>query len=434
MRILIVGAGFTGLTAAHELTQAGHQVTICEAAPQAGGLASGFQGDPEWQWPLERFYHHVFETDHDIKALVDTIGQSHKLFFQGPRSVQWWKDRTWAVDGPIKVLQLPLMPFLDRVRFGFSIAWLKYMVRDWKPLERETASTWCRRVMGAKAYQAFIEPLLRGKFGPYAEQVNMAWLWSRFKARSFKLGYYHGGFQALADDLVEHLTAHNVRFHFGCPLTSITHDGNHWYATAAHGEVITSDAVLMTCGPEMLKRLVPALPQHYTAGLSKLHSLGAMVLTLALRQPLTNGDYWINTPKPEFPMLAIVEHTNFVERSRYNGDTLVYCGDYVPADHAYMQMTTEQIIDTFVPALQKINPQFTRSWIKNAWVHREKYAQPVAPVNHSSNIPSIRTPLQGLYWASMSHVYPWDRGTNFAVEVGQKAAHQMTSELKPAKG
>lgn len=432
MRILIVGAGFAGLAAAHELIQAGHQVTICEAAPQPGGLASGFQGDPAWQWPLERFYHHVFETDHDIKELVDTIGQSHKLFFQAPRSVQWWRNRTWAIDGPIQVLKLPLMPFVDRVRFGMSIAWLKYVVRDWQPLERETASTWCKRVMGPKAYGAIIEPLLRGKFGPYAEQVNMAWLWSRFKARSFKLGYYSGGFQALADDLVAHLKQRDVRFHFGCPLTSISHDGNDWYATAADGKIFTSDAVLMTCGPDMLKRLVPALPQHYAGGLSKLNSLGAMVLTLALKQPLTNGDYWINMPKPEFPMLAIVEHTNFIEPARYNGDTLVYCGDYVPADHAYMRMSTDEIIDLFVPALQKINPKFTRAWIKSAWVHREKYAQPVAPVNHSANIPAINTPLQRLYWASMSHVYPWDRGTNFAVEIGQKAARQMIAELKKA--
>jgi len=430
MRILVVGAGFAGLTAAQELVRAGHQVTICEAAPQAGGLASGFRGDPAWEWPLERFYHHVFETDLEIKALVESIGQAHKLFFAAPRSVQWWRDRTWAIDGPVKVLQLPLMPLLDRIRFGVAIAWLKYVVRNWQPLERETAMHWCERVMGRKAYRAIIEPLLRGKFGPYAEQVNMAWLWSRFKARSFKLGYYHGGFQALADDIVSDLSRQGVRFHFNHPLTSVTYDGNHWYATAAHGEVLTGDAVLLTCGPEMLKRLVPALPSHYTAGLTSLHSLGAMVLTLALHRPLTTGDYWINMPKPEFPMLAIVEHTHFVDARRYNGDTLVYCGDYVPADHAYMSMSRDELIAAFLPALQKINPQFTPSWIKNAWVHRERYAQPVAPVNHSANIPAIKTPLKGLYWASMSHVYPWDRGTNFAVEVGKKAARTVIAESK----
>jgi hypothetical protein len=30
-----------------------------------------------------------------------------------------------------------------------------------------------------------------------------------------------------------------------------------------------------------------------------------------------------------------------------------------------------------------------------------------------------------LYFASMSQVYPWDRGTNFAVEIGRRAARMI---------
>ncbi|MFN2121592.1 MAG: oxidoreductase, partial [Anaerolineales bacterium] len=74
------------------------------------------------------------------------------------------------------------------------------------------------------------------------------------------------------------------------------------------------------------------------------------------------------------------------------------------------------------PAFRKFNPGFTREWIKKFWVFRTNYAQPVPLIGHSRNIPSIQTPLPGLYFASMSQVYPWDRGTNFAVDIGRRAA------------
>jgi len=46
-------------------------------------------------------------------------------------------------------------------------------------------------------------------------------------------------------------------------------------------------------------------------------------------------------------------------------------------------------------------------------------------VNHSQNIPAIQTPIEGIYFASLSQVYPWDRGTNFAVDIGRESARLM---------
>ena len=51
------------------------------------------------------------------------------------------------------------------------------------------------------------------------------------------------------------------------------------------------------------------------------------------------------------------------------------------------------------------------------------------PVGYAEMIPSIRTPLPGLYFASMSQVYPWDRGTNYAVEIGRDVAKIITEDV-----
>nr|HRC75850.1 FAD-dependent oxidoreductase [Kouleothrix sp.] len=98
MRVAIVGAGIAGLTAAHDLARAGHTVVVYEAGAQAGGLASGFR-DERWDWPLERFYHHIFTTDAAIIGLVNAIGFADQMFFRRPLTAQWWNDRGYALTG-----------------------------------------------------------------------------------------------------------------------------------------------------------------------------------------------------------------------------------------------------------------------------------------------------------------------------------------------
>jgi protoporphyrinogen oxidase len=158
-----------------------------------------------------------------------------------------------------------------------------------------------------------------------------------------------------------------------------------------------------------------------------LKSLGAVVLILALKHQFSNkGYYWFNLPKTAgFPFLALVEHTNFVAPEHFGGDHLLYCGDYLESTHEYFSLTREELIGRFLPSLKSINPQFDASWIRASWLFRTPFAQPVPLVNHSKNVPSIQTPIENLYFAGMSQVYPWDRGTNFAVELGRKAAREM---------
>jgi protoporphyrinogen oxidase len=159
--------------------------------------------------------------------------------------------------------------------------------------------------------------------------------------------------------------------------------------------------------------------------------MGAVVLTLALKRPLMadSSTYWLNIPatspdktKNELPFLALVEHTNYIDRQHYGSDHIIYCGDYVNPDHPYMTMSQTELENLFTDALWKINPDFRSDWIRQSWLFRASYAQPVPFVNHSQNIPAVQTPIPGLYFASMSQVYPWDRGTNFAVEIGRRAA------------
>jgi len=425
--IAILGAGFGGLAAAFDLVRQGHHVNVYEAAAFPGGLASGFK-EPHWDWSVEKFYHHWFASDRHILGLLDELGWQNKVLFPRPFTVMYHKGKFYPFDSILKAILFPGLGWgIHKARFGLVGLYLR-LSNNWQRLEQHTVGVWMRKWAGNFVYELMWQPLMIGKFGEcYAEQVNMAWMWARLKARTTRLGTYTGGFQAFADEFTDHLRGLGVEFRFNTPVQQLVPLAEGGLDVVLADGTQHYDQCLVTTSPAQLARLAPAMPSGYLEGLLNLKSMGAVVMTLALKQQLSKeGYYWYNIPKSAgFPFLAVVEHTNFVSPEHFGGDHILYCGDYLDADHEYFSLSQDELLDRFLPALKRINPNFEPSWVKNAWLHRTAYAQPVPLVNHSKNIPPIQTPLPGLYFASMSQVYPWDRGTNFAVEIGRQAARLM---------
>ena len=425
--VAILGAGFGGMAAAYDLQRLGYQVTIYEAAAFVGGLASGFK-EPHWDWYVEKFYHHWFASDQHMLGLIQELGWQERVLFPRPYTVMLYRDRFYPFDSIPAALLFPGLGWgVNKVRFGLVGLFLR-LTNNWRSLEKTTVDAWMRKWAGDAVYELMWEPLMLGKFGEKnARQVNMAWMWARLKARTTRLGTYQGGFQAFADQFAERLRQMGVSFHLSTPVKRITPQpsGELLLETAASGTVF--DQCLVTTSPSLLARLAPGLPGDYLQGLLELKSMGAVVMTLALKQRLsTQGYYWYNLPKSAgFPFLALVEHTNFVSTEHFGGDHVVYIGDYLEPEHEYFSLSQEALLERFLPSLPRFNPAFTPDWVRKTWLFRTAYAQPVPFVNHSRNIPAIQTPIPGLYFASMSQVYPWDRGTNFAVEIGRRAARLM---------
>ena len=425
MKIAIIGAGYGGMAAAWDLRKAGHDVTIYESADYVGGLASGFK-EPGWKWSVEKFYHHWFASDKHMLGLIDELGLSDKVLFPRPLTVMYHEGKFYPFDSIVKMALFPGLGWgINKIRFGLVGLFLR-LTTNWKELEKYTVDEWMRKWTGETVYKLMWEPLVIGKFGEkYAKQVNMAWMWARIHARTTRLGTFEGGFQAFADQFAEKLRAAGVEIKLSAPVTHIQRNaGTGKFELATVDGLEKADKVLVTLSPGIAAKMVPSLPKEYLEGLLRLKSMGAVVLTLSLKHQLSKeGYYWYNIPKSAgFPFLAVVEHTNYVSPENFGGEHIVYVGDYLEPEHEYFHLTKEELLEKFAPNLKKFNPDFDMSWVNKTWLYRAAYAQPVPLVNHSKNIPAIETPIDGLYFASMSQVYPWDRGTNFAVEIGRKAA------------
>ena len=420
----ILGGGALGLVAAYRLAQRGHNVTVYEREPVAGGLAAGFKIGDAW---LEKFYHHIFRTDTAITALIGELGLGEKLLWPRPRTVTLWGGKQYQLDSPLTVLQFPPLKPIERVRLAAALAFLKGMPVG--PLEGKLAAPWIRRWMGPGPYRVIWGPLLRGKFGATTEEIALSWFWARVHDRTTELGYLRGGFQAVYDSLVERITALGGVVKLGTAVSDVRprDDGRLVVATDA-GEA-TFDTVISTLPPRLLCRVAPTLPDDYRVRYDWGRAYGAHCLILALDRPLTDG-YWMNVNDPGFPFLALVEHTNYMPRADYGGRHLVYLGNYRPMDDPLFTQSKGAILADFLPHLTRINPDFTPDWVTESWSVSAPFAQPIVTVDYKDHIPPFDTPIPGLYEASMFQVYPHDRGQNYSVTLAEDLVKHLTDRGK----
>ena len=433
MRIAIIGAGPGGLAAAHYLQSRFHtkpEVLIMDGAAAAGGLASGFRGASEWDWPLERFYHHLFTNDDHILNLAQEVGLADLLEVHAPATSYHFAGENYRLDSIRNLLAFPHLSLPDKVRMGLTLAYLRWHPRPpWSGFDAVTADTWLRSRMGDLAYEALWQPLLEAKFGQAYQDVSLAWFAARIVKRTPQLIYFKGGFQAWADGLLAVNRALGAGVHMGVRVSGIVRTRKGW-EVRAEGESWIADAVLYTGSPHALCHLCSDLPESFGDQVGEEQYMGAAVLTLALDRSLTHGMYWISIPADaNLPFLVLVEHTAMVDRRHYGGQHLYYLGTYVEQTHRYLTMDEQALAQEFLAGLQRMVPEFEPKQVLGWWLHRAAYAQPIPVCGFGARRLPLQTPLQGLYLATMNQVWPWDRGTNYAVEIGQRAAQVMGAEL-----
>ncbi len=432
MKIGILGAGFTGLSSAHNLLKKGHQVFIFDNNSSAGGLAGGFKparnasrsdagGEENWTWILEQHYHHIFTSDNSIKNLAKEIGIP--IYFKKPKTKSLIDEKIYPLDSPFDVITFKKLTLIERTRLGLVLTYLKLSpFQKW--MEKISARDWLKKKLGKNIFELLWEPLLSAKFGEYKNDIPLSWFWARIKKRSQKLGYPEGGFQNLADALKKNIEKKGGKFYLQTEVKEIKSANNKVKISFDNKEEYF-DKVIVTTSSSAFLKVVRDIPKEYLENLEKLKALSALTLVLIFEKPfLTDGTYWLNICRKDFPFLSVVEHTNFIDKKYYNNKHIAYVGKYLPINHPYMKMSADQILKIYDPYLRKINPNYTLD-ATNYTLFKASFAQPVITLNYSKIIPSLETPVKNIYLANMQQVYPWDRGVNYAIELGEKVAKKL---------
>jgi protoporphyrinogen oxidase len=424
MNIAIIGAGFTGLSAAYELVKQGHSVTVFEKDAQPGGLAIGFK-EKEWEWTFEKHYHHWFTNDKFILGLAKEVGQ--EVLIKTPKTSIYLDDKIYQLDSPLALLKFNKLSLPERIQMGAALAMLRYNP-FWKPLEKINATSVLPKAIGQRAWKMIWEPQLRNKMGKYSDEISLVFFWTRVSKRTTSLAYPAGGFLAFAQKLVKITEEKSGEFHFNAEIESINQNSDGKVTIKTSKTTETFDKAIVTLPSFLFLKLTPQLPDAYKNKLVRLRGLGATDLVLRLKKSfLPDNTYWLSMCVPDSRVLVIVEHTNIIDKKHYNNEHLVYLGNYPRTDDPKFTMNKEELLKYYDPVLKKLNPDYKKTLIGYE-LFKAPFAQPIVPTNYSKMIPPMETPLKNVYLANIEQVYPWDRGTNYAVELGQKVAKRILSE------
>ena len=420
---IVIGAGFAGLSAAFELALAGKSVTVLEADEGVGGLAAAFQVENGER--LDRFYHHWFTNDLEVMQLISDLGQQDQVVEHPTNTGMYFANTIFKLSTPMDLLRFKPLGFLDRIRLGL-LALRARRVKDWQKLEEVTAADWLRGLGGANVFRVVWEPLLQGKFGPYADKISAVWFWNKLKLRGGSRGksgeerlcYFKGGFVRLAEALADEIRANGGNIKTAAPVDRLIRgEDGRWVAKGTWGRVAADRVIATTALPLVADMLVEADP-GYRSKLRRIDYLANVCLVLQLDRSLSST-YWLNVNDPGFPYVGVIEHTNFEGAENYGGSHIVYLSKYLPHTEALYEMSDDEVIAFSIPHLKKMFPEFDETWIREAHVWRARWSQPVVEKLYSALIPDEDTPLDGLHICSMAQIYPEDRGTNYAVRQGR---------------
>ena len=423
-KILIIGGGFTGLTAALRLSaNKNFSITLVESSDQLGGLAAGF---PLCGTSLEKTYHHLFLTDTAILELVRELGLQEKLLWCDSSVGIFRNGRTHPFKTPLDLLRFAPCSFVGRLRTGFTALYLKHQ-KNWRGFTRRTAHDWMTRACGPSAMASIWTPLLKGKFDRHFDRVSMAWFWARIHIRANsrsggggeKLGYFRGGFNVITVALELELRRRGVKIQTGATVEKIAGDRT----AVINGTVEPFDVCLFTGPSPAFARLLPAQDalKEYAAKLGSIDYLGAACLVFTSDQSLGNF-YWVNVNEPNAPFLVFIQHTRLVGPETYGGKHVYYIGAYLAPEGKTFSLSEPDLAKLWFEYLKQMFPEFDAARVREKHVFRFRAAQHIVDTEYEAKIPAYQTPLPGVWLANFSQIFPEDRGTNFAVREGEKIA------------
>ncbi|WP_354698526.1 Renalase [Paraconexibacter sp. AEG42_29] len=299
-RVIVVGAGVAGLTAAYRLQQQGCEVTVLEAAAQVGGKTASIRKDGfivnTGATVLAGSYDAMFDLAREVgvadrlftpPAVIGVVrdGTVHELRGQGLGAIaDFLRTPLLSARSKLTLVRATADILRARTRVGYDRPDLR------AELDTETVAAYCERRLNAEIRDHLFDPVLGGIFVVEGKNLSIVDLWfTLWKVLLGGLCGYRGGMDFFARAVAAEL---DVRT--DAPVVRVVRDGDgalvRWddadgpHEERVDGVVLAVDAVQAT---RLFPELNPALQELMLEGLEQANFVS---LRLGLsRRPTTRS-------------------------------------------------------------------------------------------------------------------------------------------------
>ncbi len=430
-KIIIIGAGASGLGAAYKLLESGKnfEITILEREPIVGGIA----GRWEINWDgkkyfIEKGYHHILDGDKTTMDFAKKLGLGDKLHFKAVKQGFVYKGKAYGFSTPLEILQFPIS-IIDKIKLAkFSL--LDTKRKDWGPLEKTTAKDWVIKIAGKNNYEIFFERLIWNKFHILPDEISAPWLGTRLakESSSFmrKFGWLEGGESAVLYKLAEYLKEHGVKIFTGANIYKIENEKKKriYFMHGTKQEVVEADAVISTIAPRVFLKLVPNISEELKAKMEKIKYLSCTCLAVGLSKKFTDR-YWINILEKDVSVSAIFCRSNLYEDSAPQGKSVMYIITYMKHGEEFFSKSDEEIKKIYLDFSERVFPGFNQAveWERLA---KLEWVEAIYDMDYEN--PPI-TDGNGFYFAGIYRFFPKIRNVASALESGIEAAEKIIEDL-----
>lgn len=429
----IIGGGFLGMTLALRLAQGGHKVTIFEAAPQPGGLASSWEMDGV-TW--DRFYHVILMSDLNTRKIISELGLEKDFRWVETKTGFYSGGKLYSMSNLIEFFRFPPINLIDKFRLGLTI-FVASKIRDWRRLERLPVSEWLIRWSGKRVFEKIWLPLLKAKLGENYRDTSAAFIWTTiqrmYAARKSGLkkemfGYVRGGYDRVNKRFAEHLQELGVSFHFSTKVKEVRKTGpSKLTITTEKGATEEFHRVISTLPSRLSVEIAQGLTDKEREQHRSIRYLGVICPTLLLKKAISPY-YVTNITDTWPPFTGIIEMTALIDKKEVGDKNMVYLPKYVNPDDPLFEASEEQLRGTFIQSLLKMYPHLKEDDILFWGVSKARLVLALPTLNYSQELPGIRTSLENYYIVNGAQIINGTLNINETIQVAETKLEEIIDE------